>query len=47
LLSDKEVKEVLRTLNDFHPLGRNGKMLDVTSAIPFFWGGYTGGLDKL
>ena len=35
-VSDKEVKEVLPKLNDLHPKGRNGKALDVTSAI-LFW----------
>lgn len=34
-LSDEEVKKVLPTFNDFHPLGRNGQPQDVTSAILF------------
>jgi NAD(P)-dependent dehydrogenase (short-subunit alcohol dehydrogenase family) len=37
-LSDEEVKELLPTLDDFHPLGRNGRALDVTSAILFLAG---------
>jgi NAD(P)-dependent dehydrogenase (short-subunit alcohol dehydrogenase family) len=34
-LSEDEVKEVLPTFNNFHPLGRNGQPQDVTSAIVF------------
>jgi NAD(P)-dependent dehydrogenase (short-subunit alcohol dehydrogenase family) len=34
-MTDEEVREVLPTFNDFHPLGRNGKPADVTSAIVF------------
>jgi NAD(P)-dependent dehydrogenase (short-subunit alcohol dehydrogenase family) len=34
-LSDEEVKEVLPTFNEFHPLGRNGQPQDVASAILF------------
>jgi NAD(P)-dependent dehydrogenase (short-subunit alcohol dehydrogenase family) len=34
-LSDEEVKEVLPTFNNFHPLGRNGQPPDVASAILF------------
>jgi NAD(P)-dependent dehydrogenase (short-subunit alcohol dehydrogenase family) len=37
-LSDKEVKEVLPTLNDLHPPGCNGQALDMTSAILFLAG---------
>ena len=32
-MSDKEVKDELPKLNDLHPPRRNGKALDVTSAI--------------
>lgn len=34
-LSEEQVKEVLPTFNNFHPLGRNGQPQDVTSAIVF------------
>ncbi len=37
-MSDEEVKEVLPTFNDFHPLGRNGQAQDVASAILFLAG---------
>jgi NAD(P)-dependent dehydrogenase (short-subunit alcohol dehydrogenase family) len=37
-LSDEEVKQVLPTFNDFHPLGRNGQSRDVTAAILFLAG---------
>jgi NAD(P)-dependent dehydrogenase (short-subunit alcohol dehydrogenase family) len=37
-LSEDEVKEVLPTFNNFHPLGRNGQPQDVTSAILFLAG---------
>ena len=37
-LSEDEVKEVLPTFNGFHPLGRNGQVQDVTSAILFLAG---------
>ena len=37
-LSDEEVKTVLPTFNNFHPLGRNGQPRDVTSAILFLSG---------
>lgn len=38
-MSDDEVREVLPTFNDFHPLGRNGQPEDVASAILFLAGG--------
>ena len=37
-LSNEEVKAVLPTFNNFHPLGRNGQTHDVTSAILFLSG---------
>jgi len=37
-MSDEEVKELLPTFNDFHPLGRNGQAKDVASAILFLAG---------
>ena len=37
-MSEDEVKEVLPTFNDFHPLGRNGQPKDVASAIIFLAG---------
>ena len=37
-LSEDEVREVLPTFNNFHPLGRNGQRQDVTAAIIFLAG---------
>ena len=37
-MSEDEVKEVLPTFNDFHPLGRNGQPQDVAAAILFLAG---------
>ena len=34
-MSEDEVKKVLPTFNDFHPLGRNGQPQDVAAAILF------------
>ena len=34
-MSDDEVKEVLPSFNNFHPLGRNGQPQDVAAAILF------------
>ncbi|MCP4315114.1 MAG: glucose 1-dehydrogenase [Hyphomicrobiales bacterium] len=34
-MSEDQVKEVLPTFNDFHPLGRNGQPRDVVSALMF------------
>jgi NAD(P)-dependent dehydrogenase (short-subunit alcohol dehydrogenase family) len=34
-MSEDEVREVLPTFNNFHPLGRNGQPQDVASAIVF------------
>jgi NAD(P)-dependent dehydrogenase (short-subunit alcohol dehydrogenase family) len=37
-MSDDEVKEVLPSFNNFHPLGRNGQPQDVAAAILFLAG---------
>lgn len=37
-MSDDEVKEVLPTFNEFHPLGRNGQPQDVSEAILYLAG---------
>ena len=37
-MSEDEVKEVLPSFNNFHPLGRNGQPQDVTAAILFLAG---------
>ena len=37
-MSEDEVKEVLPTFNNFHPLGRNGQPQDVAAAILFLAG---------
>jgi len=37
-MNEDEVREVLPTFNNFHPLGRNGQPQDVTSAILFLAG---------
>ena len=34
-MSPKQIKEVLPTFNDFHPLGRNGQPRDVVGALLF------------
>ncbi|MEQ8823452.1 MAG: SDR family oxidoreductase [Filomicrobium sp.] len=34
-MSEEQVKEVLPTFNDFHPLGRNGQPRDVVGALLF------------
>jgi NAD(P)-dependent dehydrogenase (short-subunit alcohol dehydrogenase family) len=34
-LTEEQVKEVLPTFNNFHPLGRNGRPQDVAEAILF------------
>ena len=34
-MSTEQVKEVLPSFNDFHPLGRNGQARDVVGALLF------------
>lgn len=34
-MSTEQVKEVLPSFNDFHPLGRNGQPRDVVGALLF------------